>query len=288
MKIIYLSIPFLLILIAGFFRADTRIPEYQVFKDTVRSQKFYDEAPVLTAEESLKAMQIEQGFSVQIVAEEPLINSPVSVIFDKKGRIWVVEMENYMPDTIGTGEDQHAGKVVILSDRNGDGKMDHRQVFLDSLVLPRAICLIEGGMLLAESPKLWYYEIRDDKPVKKTLVDAAYAEGGQITTWRVFDETVRLIRPMLGISPDAWRDAVAVLGERAALITVASILQRSEHSSEATATGQGITVNGSPAIRSAGGYLRALTERARAGAFSLGPVVMALTGQRLKARRAGR
>ena len=179
MKIIYLSIPFLLILIAGFFRTDTQVSEYQVFKDTLSSQKF-EESPVLTAEESLKAMQLEPGFSVQIVVEEPLISSPVSVLFDKKGRIWVVEMENYMPDTIGTGEDHPTGKVVILSDRNGDGKMDHRQVFLDSLVLPRAICLIEDGLLLAESPKLWYYEIRNDKPVKKTLVDAAYAEGGNV------------------------------------------------------------------------------------------------------------
>jgi len=179
MKIIYLSIPFLLILIAGFFRTDTQVSEYQVFKDTLSSQKF-EESPVLTAEESLKAMQLEPGFSVQIVAEEPLISSPVSVLFDKKGRIWVVVMENYMPDTIGTGEDHPTGKVVILSDRNGDGKMDHRQVFLDSLVLPRAICLIEDGLLLAESPKLWYYEIRNDKPVKKTLVDAAYAEGGNV------------------------------------------------------------------------------------------------------------
>lgn len=180
MKIIYLSIPFLLILIAGFFRADTQTSGYQVYRDTNRSEKVYTEAPVLTAEESLKAMQVEPGFSVQIVAEEPLISSPVSVLFDKRGRIWVVEMGGYMPDTIGSGEDRPTGKVVILSDRNGDGKMDHRQVFLDSLVLPRAICLIENGLLLAESPKLWYYEIRDDKPVKRTLVDAAYAEGGNV------------------------------------------------------------------------------------------------------------
>lgn len=125
-------------------------------------------------------MQIEKGFRVHIVATEPLLNTPVALSFDDKGRIWVVEMENYMPDSIGTGEDLPVGKIVILSDRNGDGKMDQRKIFLDSLVLPRAICFIENGILVAESPNLWFYEIKNDKPVNKTLVDAAYAEGGNV------------------------------------------------------------------------------------------------------------
>lgn len=125
-------------------------------------------------------MQIEKGFRVHIVATEPLLNTPVALSFDDKGRIWVVEMENYMPDSIGTGEDQPVGKIVILTDKNGDGKMDERKIFLDSLVLPRAICFIENGILVAESPNLWFYEIKNDKPVNKTLVDAAYAEGGNV------------------------------------------------------------------------------------------------------------
>lgn len=108
-----------------------------------------------------------------------------------------------------------------------------------------------------------------------------------LTRWSGFIETARTIRPMLGISPDAWGEAVTVLGERSAAIVVATILQRSEHSSEATTGETGTTVNGSPAIRSPGGYLRALTEQARAGTFAIGPVLMALIGQRQK-RRGGR
>ncbi len=104
-------------------------------------------------------------------------------------------------------------------------------------------------------------------------------------TWPQFLEAVATIRPMLGISPDAWNEAREVLGAVEAHIVVATILQRSEYSSEAAPGGSGMEVNGSPAIRSAGGYLRALTEQARAGTFHLGPVLMALIGQRLKARR---
>ncbi|MCW3107152.1 MAG: dehydrogenase [Segetibacter sp.] len=138
------------------------------------------ESPVLSPEESIKKMHVEKGFTVKLVAAEPLTTAPVALNFDDKGRIWVVEMEDYMPDTSGTGEDQPLGKVVILSDKNGDGVMDDRKVFLDSLVLPRALCLIENGIMVVESPNLWYYEIKDDRPVKKTLVDAKYAEGGNV------------------------------------------------------------------------------------------------------------
>src|SRR4051794_32531975 len=71
-------------------------------------------SPVLSPEESIKKMHIESGFAVKLVAAEPLTNAPVALSFDDKGRIWVVEMVDYMPDTSGTGEDQPLGKVVIL------------------------------------------------------------------------------------------------------------------------------------------------------------------------------
>jgi hypothetical protein len=47
-----------------------------------------------------------------------------------------------------------------------------------------------------------------------------------------------------------------------------------------------VLVNGSPAIRLAGGYPRALRAKARAGELALGPLLMALIGQKLKARKA--
>jgi len=140
----------------------------------------FSKSPFLSAEESLKKIRIEDGFEVKLVASEPLISTPVAFSFDNKGRMWVIEMTGYMPDTIGTGEDVPNGKIVILEDKNKDGVMDDRKVFLDSLVLPRALCLIENGVLIGEPTNLWFYEIKDDKPIKKTLVDAKYTEGGNV------------------------------------------------------------------------------------------------------------
>lgn len=181
MKTILYSIPLLLVLWLQLLSSGrySGSPGGSTSSDTLPGKEF-SVSPVLSAAESIEKMKIEEGFSVHIVAEEPMVNSPVAMTFDNKGRIWIVEMENYMPDTSGTGEERPGGKIVILTDKNGDGQMDNMQVFLDSLVLPRAICLIENGILVAESPNLWFYEIVNDKPVKKILVDASYAEGGNV------------------------------------------------------------------------------------------------------------
>ncbi len=139
-----------------------------------------EESKMVSSEESISHMQAEPGFEIKLVASEPLISTPIAISFDRKGRIWVLEMNGYMPDTLGTGEEKPSGKVVILEDKNNDGLADERKVFLDSLRLPRAFCLIENGILVAEPPYLWYYDIVNDKPGKKILVDDQYADKGNV------------------------------------------------------------------------------------------------------------
>lgn len=148
--------------------------------DSASIHHLITEAPILDAEEAIRAMVVEEGFKVKLVAAEPLISSPVAMNFDSKGRIWVVEMNNYMPDPDGNGEEIAGGKIVILEDSDQDNVMDSRTVFLDSLVLPRALCLIDEGILVAEPPFLWYYQIQDDKPFNKVLIDSTYTEGGNV------------------------------------------------------------------------------------------------------------
>jgi mono/diheme cytochrome c family protein len=136
--------------------------------------------PIFSPEESMEKMKVEEGFEVKLVAAEPLITTPVALTFDARGRIWAVEMNGYMADTMGNGETLANGRIVILEDKNKDGLMDDRKVFLDSLVLPRALCLVGKGILVGEPPYLWYYDIEQDKAGKKALVDSAYAAGGNV------------------------------------------------------------------------------------------------------------
>ncbi|MEO5324417.1 plasmid replication protein RepC [Mesorhizobium sp. CC13] len=84
-----------------------------------------------------------------------------------------------------------------------------------------------------------------------------YARNG-ISGWGELVETANLVRGALGVSPDAWNQACEAMGAVDAAIMVAAMLQKGE------------------AISSPGGYLRSLTAKARAGEFSIGPVLMAL------------
>ena len=94
------------------------------------------------------------------------------------------------------------------------------------------------------------------------------AQGGRIRHWSDFLAAVEVARPMLGVSPSAWREACDAMGEVQAAITLAAILQRSDQ------------------INSAGGYLRSLTDKAREGHFSTWPMVMALLRTKLDADKA--
>ena len=94
------------------------------------------------------------------------------------------------------------------------------------------------------------------------------AKGGEIRNWRDFLAAAEVARPMLGVSPSAWREACEALGERQAAITLAAIYQRADQ------------------INSAGGYLRSLTDRARGGKFSAWPMGMALLRAKLDAEKA--
>ena len=115
---------------------------------------------------------------MEMVASEPLLTAPVAIDFDTKGRIWVAEMAGFMVNLEGDDEDLPSGSIKILEDLDNDGIMDHAKTFLDSLVMPRALALVYGGLLYAESPNLYFVEIEDDKPVNRVLVDSLYATVG--------------------------------------------------------------------------------------------------------------
>ena len=134
-------------------------------------------APLLTPEEQIKTFRLPVGFRAEIVASEPLVQSPVAMQFDHQGRLWVVEMKGYMPDVHATGEDKPTGDVVILDDTNGDGRMDRRTVFLDHLVMPRALMLFRDGAIVAEPPRLWFARDTDGdgKADEKFLIADDYA-----------------------------------------------------------------------------------------------------------------
>lgn len=123
---------------------------------------------------------LHDGFSIKLIAAEPLLDSPVAMQFDQKGRIWVVELPGYMRDIDGSDEDLPDGKIVILTDEDKDGQMDTRSIFLDSLQAPRTLALVYNGLLYSEGTNLWWTSIENDQPGQPELVDSLYVIGGNI------------------------------------------------------------------------------------------------------------
>src|SRR5471030_594733 len=59
----------------------------------------------LSPEEELATFKVPEGFHAELVAAEPLVDTPISVSWDEKGRMFVCEMRGYMHDVEGKGED---------------------------------------------------------------------------------------------------------------------------------------------------------------------------------------
>ena len=111
--------------------------------------------PTLSAAQELKTFHMAPGYQVQLVASEPLVVDPILAEFDGDGRLWVVEMQGYAVGKAMVNMTEPVGDVVILEDTDGDGVYDKRTVFLDKLVLPRALKILDHNCaLIGEPPNL--------------------------------------------------------------------------------------------------------------------------------------
>ncbi len=136
--------------------------------------------PVLSPQEELKTFALPPGFKAEVVASEPMIDSPVAISFDDQGRLYVCEMRGYMHDVDGTGEDQPIGRISRLEDTDGDGAMDRATVFVDRLVMPRAVMALGDGALVGEPPNLTYYRDTDGDGIadEKEIVSTEFGKAG--------------------------------------------------------------------------------------------------------------
>jgi len=117
--------------------------------------------PRTPAEQTLAQMYLPEGFRAELVASEPDIRQPVAFAFDERGRIWVAEAFSY-PSRRPVGQDQ----IVILEDRDGDGRFETRKVFAEGLNLISGLEIGYGGVWVGAAPELLFIpdRNRDDVP----------------------------------------------------------------------------------------------------------------------------
>jgi len=107
-----------------------------------------------SAAESLRSIRIPGSMRVELVASEPLVQSPVAIDWDARGRLWVCEMFDYP-----TGIDERwkpGGRIKILEDRNGDGTFDTATIFLDGLPFPTGVTAWGDGALICAAPDVLF------------------------------------------------------------------------------------------------------------------------------------
>jgi putative membrane-bound dehydrogenase-like protein len=135
--------------------------------------------PPYSPQEALATFRIADGFQIEPFAAEPLISDPVAMEVDENGRMYVVEMHGYPLDLSGSG------RVMLLSDSDGDGKPDRSTVFVDGLKLPTGIMRWKNGVLVTDSPDVWYLEDQNgdgQADVKRVVLTGFALSNPQHTT----------------------------------------------------------------------------------------------------------
>ncbi|MCF6110496.1 plasmid replication protein RepC [Mesorhizobium muleiense] len=175
----------------------------------------------------------------RIAELEPIV-ADLAALRDDVDKLLEIHMESTNP----SGNESQSERQQ--SDSNTDS------IFEFEPALEKSGAAAEPLTRTAEPPKTYPLGL-----VLKACPEIAdYAIEG-IGNWRDFMITAAQVRGYLGVSPSAYEDACHVMGQEIAAVVIACILQRAQH------------------IESAGGYLRVLTEKARAGEFSVGPMLMA-------------
>ncbi len=138
-----------------------------------------------TPEESLAKMRTMDGLVVETMLSEPLVGQPLSMSFDERGRLWVVQYRQYpypaglnmvsrdkyyravydkipAPPPYGPRGDD---RVTIHEDTNGDGAFDKHKTFVDGLNIATSVARGRGGVWMLNPPYLLFYPDADHDDV---------------------------------------------------------------------------------------------------------------------------
>ncbi len=132
-----------------------------LLKDHVDRRSFNEllenvEPTARTPAASLRALRPRPGFEAELVAAEPLLQSPIAFAWGADGKLWVVEMGDYPLGADGKGSP--GGRVKYLEDTKGTGRYDKATVFLAGLRYPTGVTPWRKGVLVTCAPDILYAE----------------------------------------------------------------------------------------------------------------------------------
>jgi putative membrane-bound dehydrogenase-like protein len=133
-----------------------------------------DPGPPSPDEERAALRLADPSLTIELVAAEPLVQSPVAIAWDEAGRLYVAEMVDYPVAP-------PAGRVKRLEDRDDDGRYEHATTFADGLPYPNGVLPWNGGVLVTAAPDIWFFKDNNGDGVadEKRVILTGFAEGNQ-------------------------------------------------------------------------------------------------------------
>ena len=110
--------------------------------------------PAATTNLNGHAFTLPDGFTVELIAGTSLVERPISISFDERGRL-------YATDSSGSNEkgptqyERKDHRIVRLEDTDGDGRFDKSGVFADKMMFPEGAMFYEGSLYVAAPPQIW-------------------------------------------------------------------------------------------------------------------------------------
>ncbi len=113
----------------------------------------------LAPADALQQFELLPDLRIELAASEPQVVDPVTVRFDHKGQMWVVEMRDY---PTGPEQDQlFQGRIKVLIDHDRDGYFETSHLFADSLVFPTGLQPYRDGVIVTLAGEVAYLEDTD-------------------------------------------------------------------------------------------------------------------------------
>lgn len=114
----------------------------------------------LSPEESLKQIHLDGPYEAQLVAAEPLVLDPVECAWDARGRLFVADMRDYPLGPKNAG-DPWLSRIQLLTDEDGDGRMDKAVTFADHLDHVQGLLPYKDGLIVTTRTQILFLRDTD-------------------------------------------------------------------------------------------------------------------------------
>ena len=130
-------------------------------------------------EASLAAIETRPGFTVELVAAEPLVMDPVDVAWGADGTMWVAEMACYPLGVDNKGKP--GSRIVAITDRSGDGTYDTRTILADGLETANTVLPWRDGVIAVAPPNIWFLRdtTGDGVADERTILYEGFGRGNE-------------------------------------------------------------------------------------------------------------